>query len=792
MNEKWLNTIRVDPTDPFYSPIINNKRTIIDPKEIIIYQTRAYGTPMKRTHFVCLITLFVICSTLITGAGAERFIIGFRDNPDGSMLHQGTIRHIHHDIAAITADLPDFIAEEMAQDPRIAFIEPDYRVFALEETVPWGVARIEAPTVHSSVNGDGVRIAILDTGIDYTHPDLDANYRGGYDFVGQDADPMDDNGHGTHCAGIIAAEDDGSGIVGVAPQAEIYAVKVLDSNGGGYISDVVAGIEWAIENDVQVISMSLGGNSDSYALRSACEAAYDAGILIVAAAGNDGRYSGYGDTVDYPARYDSVIAVAATDQSDRRASWSSTGPDVELAAPGVGIYSTYPGGYKTISGTSMACPHVAGVAALVMETHPEWSNNLVRDQLTETAGPLGRSTWYGNGLVNVVEAVGIPDTDTSPPLIMDVDVEDITGSGAVITWLTDEPANSVVRYGVSESDLIMSASDSAQVTSHTLQLSDLQKETAYYFRVTSTDASGNVATDPDSGVPYLFSTPTNSPPIADAGGDRTASDADGNGVETVALDGSGSYDPDGSITIWQWKEGEETLGNGDNLIYDYAVGTHTVTLQVTDTDGTSSTDTVTVVIEPNRPPAAEAGEDVTASVGLAVSFDGSASYDSDGTIQEYAWDFGDGTGDMGATVTHAYGSAGTYTVMLTVVDNGGSTDTDTLSVAVAEVTSQPEMHVERIDMGIQDFWFRIRGLATIAIADADGSPVAGAEVSAHWSGLGRGTERGVTKTDGTVTFTSNLVRKTSEPFVFTVDAVARDGWVYTPSANRETSDSISL
>ncbi|MDN7023863.1 PKD domain-containing protein [Methanoculleus sp. FWC-SCC1] len=747
---------------------------------------------MKRTLLVCLITLFVICSTLITGAGAERVIIGFRDDPDQSMLHQGTIQHVHREISAVTADLPGSVVEKMGRDPRIAFIEPDYRVSALAETVPWGVSRIGAPRVHTSVNGDGVRIAVLDTGIDYTHPDLDENYRGGYDFVGHDADPMDDNGHGTHCAGIIAAEDDGSGIVGVAPGAEVYAVKVLDKSGGGYISDVVAGIEWAIENDIQIISMSLGGNSDSYAFRSACDAAYDAGVLIVAAAGNDGRYSGYGDTVDYPARYDSVIAVAATDRSDRRASWSSTGPDVELAAPGVDIYSTYPGGYKTISGTSMACPHVAGVAALLMEAQPGWGNAQVREHLAETADALGRSTWYGNGLVNAVEAVGIPDADTTPPLISDVDVAEVTGSSAVITWQTDEAADSAVHYGVSASDLSRSVSDSAPVTSHTLQVPELLKETTYYFRVTSTDASGNAATDPEGGVPYLFSTPANDPPVADAGEDRTASDADGDGVESITLDGSGSYDPDGSIAAWQWTEGEVLLGDGETLTGDYTVGTHTVILQVTDTDGASATDTVTVTVEPNRPPVADAGGNVAAAVDAAVSFDGSASYDSDGTIIDFVWDFGDGTGGAGSTVMHTYTASGTYTATLTVVDDGGASDTDTFSVTVTEVASEPEMHVERIDMGIQNFWFRIRGLAAVTIADADGNPVSGAEVSGHWSGLGRGTERGLTGADGSVTFTSNLARKTSEPFVFTVDAVAKDGWVYTPSANRETSDSISL
>jgi subtilisin/minor extracellular protease Epr len=188
-------------------------------------------------------------------------------------------------------------------------------------------------------------VAILDTGIDYEHSDLNDNYIGGYDFANNDLEPMDDNGHGTHCAGIVAAEDNEGGVVGVAPEADLYAVKVLDSVGNGYMMDV--------------ISMSFGSNLGSTSLETACDNAYSSGVLVVAAAGNDGNPSGEGDNVDYPARCDSVIAVAATDSNDNRAIWSSTGPDVELAAPGVSIYSTYlGGGYATMSGTSMACPHV--------------------------------------------------------------------------------------------------------------------------------------------------------------------------------------------------------------------------------------------------------------------------------------------------------------------------------------------------------------------------------------------------------------------------------------------------
>ena len=136
--------------------------------------------------------------------------------------------------------------------------------------------------------GDGVKVAIIDTGIDYTHSDLNDSYKGGYDFVNNDDDPMDDAGHGTHCAGIVAAEDNGAGVVGVAPEAYLYGVKVLDSGGSGYWSDVIAGIDWSVQNDMQIISTSLGGGSFA-SLWAACDAAYNAGIVVVASAGNSGN-----------------------------------------------------------------------------------------------------------------------------------------------------------------------------------------------------------------------------------------------------------------------------------------------------------------------------------------------------------------------------------------------------------------------------------------------------------------------------------------------------------------------
>jgi subtilisin family serine protease len=249
-----------------------------------------------------------------------------------------------------------------------------------------------------------VKVAVLDTGIDVKHPDL--RVAGGASFVKGSKSYSDDNGHGTHVAGIIAALDNEIGVVGVAPGAELYAVKVLNKQGSGFISWVVAGIEWSISNEMQVISMSLGSTSDSTTLHDVITLAYSRGIVLVAAAGNSGPGE---NTVEYPAKYGEVIAVGATDADDNVASWSSRGSELELAAPGVSIYSTYKGGtYATLSGTSMACPHVTGTVALILQKNPCLTPNEVRGILRGSAENLGSEGWdstYRYGLVNAFEAV---------------------------------------------------------------------------------------------------------------------------------------------------------------------------------------------------------------------------------------------------------------------------------------------------------------------------------------------------------------------------------------------------
>jgi subtilisin family serine protease len=304
----------------------------------------------------------------------------------------------------------------------IKYIEKDGLVYAsarpkpvpTAQPIPWGVDHVNAPSAWATSRGTGVKVAVVDTGIDTTHPDLAANIKGGVSFVTRVSSYKDDNGHGTHVAGIIAAINNTIGVVGVAPNAQLYSVKVLDRTGSGTVSSVIAGIDWSAKNGMQVISMSLGTNTDFQSLHDAVDRAYLQGVVVVAAAGND-----YGGPISYPAAYDNVIAVTATDSNNKIASFSNIGPQAEIAAPGVNIYSTYKGGgYATLSGTSMSTPFVSGEVADVLATpvnavydinhNGRWDPVEVRNKLHNKSTDLGNTGFdikYGYGLANVYAAV---------------------------------------------------------------------------------------------------------------------------------------------------------------------------------------------------------------------------------------------------------------------------------------------------------------------------------------------------------------------------------------------------
>ena len=309
--------------------------------------------------------------------------------------------------------------EELEEDNSVNSVETDVPVKMFADTVDWGILRIGASNVWESGTGSGVKVAVIDTGIQLNHPDLSGNILTGYDFVNNDSSANDDNGHGTHVAGIVASTMNGSGNVGASYSAKLIPIKVLNESGYGYLSDVAKGIYYATDNGARVINLSLGTPYDSDVMRRAVAYASNKGVLIVAAAGNES-----GAPCSYPAAYSSVVCVVATTQDNKLASFSNIGG--ELAAPGVSNYSTYiNSSYAKLSGTSMASPHVAGSAALLMSVCTDCTTSQIRDILRSTAidlGAEGKDIIFGYGLVNLVDAINeitgeegeIPNDEETP------------------------------------------------------------------------------------------------------------------------------------------------------------------------------------------------------------------------------------------------------------------------------------------------------------------------------------------------------------------------------------------
>ena len=388
----------------------------------------------------------------------------------------GKVRFSYTIVPAVAASVPEAAIKGLLNNPNVTAVELDGLVYAVDAELEnaWGVKRISSGTVHDGGNkGTDVKIGIIDSGVDRGHQDLNDVYAGGYDFVQDDADPDDVYGHGTHVAGTACAEDNDLGVVGVAPGCALYSLRVLNDSGSGSWSATIAAMDWAVLNRLQVVNLSLGSSQDpGSTVKAAFDNAEAKGLVIVAAGGNSGTPSGKGNNVIYPAKYASVIAVAATDKNDTRPSWSSTGEEIELAAPGVSVLSSWNGGdsphnpqpfildgdwYKEGSGTSMASPHVAGAAALVIAAGVTDSNgngrinDEVRAILNSTAddiGAVGKDTHYGYGLVNVAAAIAslVPP---SPAVNVNVSADKTSYESGVDTTavltaaITDEKGNAI-------------------------------------------------------------------------------------------------------------------------------------------------------------------------------------------------------------------------------------------------------------------------------------------------------------------------------------------------------------
>lgn len=326
---------------------------------------------------------------------------------------------------ALPAALPAALAEpdtEYKLPPNE--LAPDQVLVSQEagDVADWGHATIGVADAWKVTKGKGATVAILDTGCDQSHRDLKAQLVMAKDFTGSRSGSSDVNGHGSHCAGIVLASENGVGMIGVAPEARLLVGKVLSDSGSGLSTWIAAGIDWAVENGADVISMSLGSGSPDSRIGAAVQRALDRGVIVVAAAGNEGPREG---TAGWPGSFPGVVCVAAVDVNQKVANFSSRGKSVVVAAPGVNVRSCYPGDrFATMSGTSMATPYVAGCAALYV-AHAKARGQKVSPaefaKAVETTSkdlpPAGRDTASGFGLVQPAKLLPQDGTDpVIPPL----------------------------------------------------------------------------------------------------------------------------------------------------------------------------------------------------------------------------------------------------------------------------------------------------------------------------------------------------------------------------------------
>jgi thermitase len=521
-------------------------------------------------------------------------------------------------------------------------------------------ADIDAPeawAISTGAGGEIVKVAVIDTGIDYNHPDLVANYAGGDDFTSGDGDPMDDHGHGTHVAGSIAAAISNltgtpaaeEGVVGVAPNARILAYKVCTADGSCTDFAIEDAIAQAIVDGAKVISMSLGGPDFSQSTFDAVQDAWNAGLVVVAAAGNSGNTS-----FTYPGAYANVVSVGAFDEDHKRAPFSNYGTWVDISAPGNVVMSTYPlrecGGLATVpgdtgcytwnSGTSMATPHVSGAAALVWTRSDVTTNSQVVEILLNSADPRG------------VDAVRLD------------------------SW--------TIHGGL-----------------------NLHNAMSY----------GSV----------------NLSPQANAGPDQTVTDSDGNGAELIALDGSASVDPDGSIVSYEWREGGALVATGATPSVLLSTGMHTLTLEVTDNHGSTGADSVVVTVNPPSPPpnTAPVAADTSATTEVGTPVTVTLSATDAGTCElTFAVVQGPTSGALGAIEDQACvggapnsdtaritytpgGTAGTYSFTYTASDGSAVSNVATVTLIVnpaapvGVTVTGIDPNVVRLNAGVTTF--RITG-----------------------------------------------------------------------------------
>jgi subtilisin family serine protease len=448
-----------------------------------------------------------ISPTAISGASLSEqnqeteVVVVYKNNSGKEKILNQAITVLDQLVAlnALKVTLTEASINDLKADPDIKYIErkANEEVELLGNPAQWNVEAVNAPDAWADgYTGQGIKVAIIDSGVSI-HSEL-PNVAARLSFVDDDptttyneASPDDHIGHGTHVAGIVGAKRDGglianADIVGVAPDVSLYSLKALGGETGS-LYDVIEAIDWAINHDMDIINLSLGSPTHVQLLQDAVNRAYQAGILLVGAAGNDG----VGTPVNYPAKYDSVIAVSSVDSYKRISDFSSTGPEVEFTAPGSSINSTYTGStysYANASGTSQATPHVAGFLALLMQKYPTMSASGLRVMLQKYAddlGNTGRDEYFGYGFINYLAF-----DDQAPAEVSSLRVNNTSTNSITISWTNpydqDFSKALIMVNGVKVGE--------STKTQNSFTIQNLKQATEYQITVKTVDTKGNVST----------------------------------------------------------------------------------------------------------------------------------------------------------------------------------------------------------------------------------------------------------------------------------------------------------
>jgi len=735
------------------------------------------------------IEIVLLCAALSVTALAGQpenpvngYIVQVAQSTNASQLAQstaqrmnGTLGHVYTTVLnGFSIRLPaGLAARDILNYPGVLRVEPDLRVYAVGQTLPTGINRIDVDA-HGPTKIDGiddrldVDIAIIDTGIDIDHPDL--RVVGGRRFYTtstgrayQDDRYDDHNGHGSHCAGIAAAIDNSTGVVGVAPGARLWAVKVLDSQGSGYVSDLIAGIDWvtARAGTIEVVNMSLAATGTNSLLRTAIQNSVAAGVVHVAAAGNssrdiygrDGVFNTMDDTI--PAAYPEVAAISALTDTDGRpgglgastsygaddsfASFSnynvnvvsgnpvtSPGAGIDLLMPGVNIYSCWMGGgYRSASGTSMASPHGTGLVALYIAEHGRASSAAGVYSIRQALIDAGMNQASGNRL-----APSATEPDRRP--------ENLGWAGQ------EGPAD-----------------DSPMVTiSNPADGSSVSGAVTIQVR----------ATDPQDAADALTVQVS-----IDAGEARTAAYNSSTGYHELAWDTTTVADGEHRITA----SATDTAGNTSDAQIRVTVGTtnNAPTISIVNPrNGVAVSNQVVIQVR------ASDDRDAVGALTVEISIDGGASqraaYDQGTGYYEILWD----------TESVVNGS---HTIDASAGDSGGNvTDAPRITVRVNNVAAAVTLHVAAVEVRTAPYWtgwYRVTAL--VFIVNSDNQPVQGALVTGTFSGDVNGRRMGTTDASGLTTLDILAWRRTEPRATFCVDNVMHSVLSYEPADNRQTCDS---